>query len=179
MKKILLDSHTLFWFIDGNSRLSDAARGAIEAIDCTVCVSAVTAWEIASKFRLGKWPRAQALANDLPGIMSSHGFEPLPLSQPGRTHELGCGVRKRTENAPSLEIGRLDLEPADDSSNAHLHRTATDDRGQELAGEELLLRGREPAKSIVDVLGFVHRGRCREPSGTRRLAPLGSRGLLH
>jgi PIN domain nuclease of toxin-antitoxin system len=80
MKKILLDSHTLFWFIDGNSRLSDAARGAIEAIDCTVCVSAVTAWEIASKFRLGKWPRAQALANDLPGIMSSHGFEPLPLS---------------------------------------------------------------------------------------------------
>jgi PIN domain nuclease of toxin-antitoxin system len=80
MKKILLDSHTLFWFIDGNSRLSDAARGAIEAIDCTVCVSAVTAWEIASKFRLGKWPRAQALANDLPGIMSTHGFEPLPLS---------------------------------------------------------------------------------------------------
>src|SRR6266404_765720 len=80
MKKILLDSHTLFWFIDGNSRLSDAARGAIEAIDCIVCVSAVTAWEIASKFRLGKWPRAQALANDLPGIMSTHGFEPLSLS---------------------------------------------------------------------------------------------------
>jgi PIN domain nuclease of toxin-antitoxin system len=65
MRKILLDSHALFWFIDSDSRLSNAARGAIEATDCTVCVSAVTAWEIASKFRLGKWPRAQALANDL------------------------------------------------------------------------------------------------------------------
>ncbi len=80
MRKILLDSHALFWFIDGDSRLSNAARGAIEATDCTVCVSAVTAWEIASKFRLGKWPRAQALANDLAGIMSALDFEPLPLS---------------------------------------------------------------------------------------------------
>jgi PIN domain nuclease of toxin-antitoxin system len=43
-------------------------------------VSAVTAWEIASKFRLGKWPGAQALANDLADIMSALGFEPLPLS---------------------------------------------------------------------------------------------------
>jgi PIN domain nuclease of toxin-antitoxin system len=80
MTKILLDSHALFWFIDGDSRLSNAARGAMEATNCTVYVSAVTAWEIASKFRLGKWPKAQALANDLAGIMSALGFEPLPLS---------------------------------------------------------------------------------------------------
>jgi len=78
--RILLDSHALFWFIDGNSRLSVAAFEAINATDSVVCVSAVTAWEIASKFRLGKWPAAQALANDLAGIMSAHGFEPLPLS---------------------------------------------------------------------------------------------------
>src|SRR5215813_15637739 len=80
MKKILLDSHALFWFIDGNSRLSNAARDAIEATDCTVCVSAITAWEIASKFHLGKWPRAQALANDLAGIISAFRFEPLSIS---------------------------------------------------------------------------------------------------
>src|SRR5216684_1441198 len=47
-----------FWFIDGNSRLSVAALEAIKATDGVVCVSAVTAWEIASKFRLGKWPAA-------------------------------------------------------------------------------------------------------------------------
>jgi PIN domain nuclease of toxin-antitoxin system len=80
MTRILLDSHALFWFIDGDSRLSHAARDAIEATDGVVCVSAVTAWEVASKFRLGKWPGAQGLANDLAGIMSAHGFEPFPLS---------------------------------------------------------------------------------------------------
>jgi len=87
----LLDSHALFWFINGDSRLSNAARGAIEATDCTVCVSAVTAWEIASKFRLGKWPRAQALANDLAGIMSALGFEPLPLSLEHARHAAVMG----------------------------------------------------------------------------------------
>src|SRR5215831_21327555 len=80
MTTILLDSHTLFWFIDGNSRLSASARDAIEDVGNVVYVSAVTAWEISSKFRLGNWPGARALANDLAGIMSAHGFEPLPVS---------------------------------------------------------------------------------------------------
>jgi PIN domain nuclease of toxin-antitoxin system len=77
---ILLDSHAPFWFIDGDQRLSPSARDAIGDIGNVVYVSAVTAWEIASKFRLGKWPGAQALASDLAGIMSINGFEPLPLS---------------------------------------------------------------------------------------------------
>jgi PIN domain nuclease of toxin-antitoxin system len=80
MTRILLDSHALFWFIDGDSRLSPAARDVIKDAGNVVYVSAVTAWEIASKFRLGKWPDAEALVNDLAGIMSTHGFEPLPLS---------------------------------------------------------------------------------------------------
>jgi len=80
MTTILLDSHALFWFIDGDSRLSPAALDIIRATDSVVYVSAVTAWEIASKFRLGKWPGARALANDLADIMSTYGFEPLALS---------------------------------------------------------------------------------------------------
>jgi PIN domain nuclease of toxin-antitoxin system len=80
MTRILLDSHALFWFIDGDPRLSRPALEAIEAVDGVVCVSAVTAWEIANKFRYGKWPAAGALANDLAAIMSAHDFEPLPLS---------------------------------------------------------------------------------------------------
>ena len=80
MTRLLLDSHALFWFVDGDSRLSLAAREAIQDTANIVYVSAVTAWEIASKFRLGKWPGAQALANDLSGIMSALSFEPLPLN---------------------------------------------------------------------------------------------------
>ena len=80
MMRILLDSHTLFWFIRGNTRLSQSAREAIEAVDNAVHVSAVSAWEVASKFSAGKWPDAEILARDFIGIMSAHGFEPLPLS---------------------------------------------------------------------------------------------------
>jgi PIN domain nuclease of toxin-antitoxin system len=80
MTSLLLDSHALFWFVDGNSRLSAAARNAIQDSGNGVYISAVTAWEIANKFRLGKWPGVQALANDLAGIMSELHFESLPLS---------------------------------------------------------------------------------------------------
>jgi PIN domain nuclease of toxin-antitoxin system len=80
MTRLLLDSHALFWFIDGDPRLSPAAREAIQDSANTVCVSAATAWEIADKFRLGKWPGAQALANDLARIMFALSFAPLPLS---------------------------------------------------------------------------------------------------
>jgi PIN domain nuclease of toxin-antitoxin system len=78
--RILLDSHTLFWFLHGDARLSRLAREAIEAIDAAVHVSAITAWEIAYKSGAGKWPQAEILARDFLGIMSTHGFEPLSLS---------------------------------------------------------------------------------------------------
>ncbi len=93
MKKILLDSHALFWFIDGDSRLSDAARSAIEAIDCGVCVSAATAWEIVNKVRIGKWPGARALANDLAGIISNLGFEHCRSALSTRAMPVWCGAR--------------------------------------------------------------------------------------
>jgi PIN domain nuclease of toxin-antitoxin system len=80
MARLLLDSHALFWFMDGDKRLSRQACEAVQDTGNIVYVSAVTAWEIASKFRLGKWPGAQALVNDLARIMSELSFEPLPLS---------------------------------------------------------------------------------------------------
>jgi PIN domain nuclease of toxin-antitoxin system len=80
MTRLLLDSHALFWFVDGDSRLSAAARDAIQNPASAIYVSAVTAWEITNKFRLGKWPGVKALAHDLAGIMSELRFEALPLS---------------------------------------------------------------------------------------------------
>jgi PIN domain nuclease of toxin-antitoxin system len=78
--RILLDSHALFWFIDGDARLSRTARDAIEQPATIVNVSAVTAFEISNKVRQGKWPGAQTLANELLEIVARLNFEPLPLS---------------------------------------------------------------------------------------------------
>ena len=43
-------------------------------------VSAASAWEIATKHRLGKLPGADALALDIPGAIANQGFEELPIT---------------------------------------------------------------------------------------------------
>ena len=48
-----LDTHTWVWWIDGDPRLSDVARGAIES-DVEVAVSAISVWELATLERLGR-----------------------------------------------------------------------------------------------------------------------------
>jgi PIN domain nuclease of toxin-antitoxin system len=66
--------------LDGDRRLSDRARAAIEADDATVYVSAVTAWEIATKVRLGKWPEAASLATSLATVIAQFGFVALSVT---------------------------------------------------------------------------------------------------
>ncbi len=78
--RLLLDTHAFFWWFSGSSRLSPRARQAIEDEGNDVLVSAATAWEIATKHRLGKLPEATPLAQDITGAMASQGFEELPIS---------------------------------------------------------------------------------------------------
>lgn len=52
--RLLLDSHTLLWFCEGNASLSVAARTAIEDLGNEKYVSHATAWEGAIKASLGK-----------------------------------------------------------------------------------------------------------------------------
>ena len=54
MTQLLLDTHALLWWWSGDSSLSSAARAAITDADATVYVSAASAWEIATKVRLGR-----------------------------------------------------------------------------------------------------------------------------
>jgi PIN domain nuclease of toxin-antitoxin system len=46
----------------------------------TVFVSAASAWEIATKFRLGKLPGAAAIVNDIAAVVTSQAFSPLPVT---------------------------------------------------------------------------------------------------
>jgi PIN domain nuclease of toxin-antitoxin system len=77
--RVLLDTQVFFWWETDNRRLSNEAREAIA--DAThVFVSAVTAWELATKTRLGKWPEAAELAAEIEGALEAEDFEPLPIS---------------------------------------------------------------------------------------------------
>ena len=77
---LLLDTHALIWWVTGNTRMPENVRGAIAAVDETVLVSAASAWEIATKHRLGKLPEAEALMPDMAGILAGQGFSALPIS---------------------------------------------------------------------------------------------------
>jgi PIN domain nuclease of toxin-antitoxin system len=52
--RVLLDTHALIWWAIADKRLSKKVRRLIENEATTVVVSAATAWEIATKVRLGK-----------------------------------------------------------------------------------------------------------------------------
>ena len=52
--KLLLDTHTLLWFIAGNSNLSPASRKLIEGTENEKFVSAASIWETAIKVSIGK-----------------------------------------------------------------------------------------------------------------------------
>src|SRR5437868_12205710 len=78
--RVLFDSHAFVWFLAGDQRFSERARRVVAAEDTVACVSAVTAWEIANKVRLGKWPEAAALAGSFSDIIDEHGFEPISIT---------------------------------------------------------------------------------------------------
>jgi len=77
---LLLDTHALLWWLDGDERLSPVARAAIADGASQILVSAASAWEITTKHRLGKLPGATDVARDVSGCVAAQGFEELPIS---------------------------------------------------------------------------------------------------
>ncbi|MBV9303149.1 MAG: type II toxin-antitoxin system VapC family toxin [Acidobacteriaceae bacterium] len=76
----LLDTHALLWWLSDDPALTKAARRIIAETRNTVFVSAASAWEIATKVRLGKLPTAADLATDFTGQIVREGFQILPIS---------------------------------------------------------------------------------------------------
>jgi PIN domain nuclease of toxin-antitoxin system len=78
--KLLLDTHALIWWLEGNEALSPRARDAISDETNSIAVSAASAMEVATKFRLGKLPGAALLAQDFEAIVAAQGFTELAIS---------------------------------------------------------------------------------------------------
>ena len=78
--RLLLDTHALIWWLRGDARLGASARPAIEDRRNEVIVSAVSAFEVTTKHRLGKLPEADVLARDFDGERRKEGFLALDIS---------------------------------------------------------------------------------------------------
>ncbi|MGF7150456.1 PIN domain nuclease of toxin-antitoxin system [Sphingomonas zeicaulis] len=78
--KLLLDTHALIWWLNGDEALSHRAREAIADEANEVAVSAASAMEVATKFRIGKLPDAALLATDFEAVIASQGFAELAIT---------------------------------------------------------------------------------------------------
>jgi PIN domain nuclease of toxin-antitoxin system len=63
--KILVDTHALVGWIIDNPNLSARTRALFADESNEILVSAVVAWELATKARSGKWPEALAIATSI------------------------------------------------------------------------------------------------------------------
>jgi PIN domain nuclease of toxin-antitoxin system len=76
----LLDTNTVIWWFFGAELLSYHSFEAIADRSIDVYVSAVSAMEIATKFRIGKLKLAAPLAARFAEVTTEEGFKPLPLT---------------------------------------------------------------------------------------------------
>ncbi|MBK8465718.1 MAG: type II toxin-antitoxin system VapC family toxin [Chloracidobacterium sp.] len=76
---LLLDTHTLLWFIAGSSNLSTDARNLIEDTEHEKFVSIASIWETAIKTSIGKMTLSAPFEALFPHQLQINGFELLPV----------------------------------------------------------------------------------------------------
>jgi len=76
----LLVTHAFLWRLDGGEKLSQAAQRTIADEANEIFISAASAWEIATKWRLGRLSAAEAVARIIPETIADQGFGELPIT---------------------------------------------------------------------------------------------------
>jgi PIN domain nuclease of toxin-antitoxin system len=72
VKRFLVDTNAFLFWTSGGKKLSSRARKLIENPDHEILLSAVSSWEIAIKFALGKLSLPEPPAKFVPSRMHKH-----------------------------------------------------------------------------------------------------------
>ena len=94
---LLLDTHTLLWALTDPDKLSEMARTRLEDPSTTLLVSSASAWELATKHRLGKLAQAEAVVHALDQHLTRLGAQVLPI---GLNHALLAGRLEHPHRDP-------------------------------------------------------------------------------
>jgi len=97
MNAVLLDTHVLLWWLQGESKLSPTAQAIIQNPGYRVLVSAASAWEIAIKYKAGKLDAARALVARFQSAIEAENFVELPISV---RHAIEAGLLKGSHKDP-------------------------------------------------------------------------------
>jgi PIN domain nuclease of toxin-antitoxin system len=77
---VLLDTHVLLWALAEPERLSPNARALLSDRRVDVWVSSASAWEIATKHRIGKLPGASRIVSAFPQHLDRLGARALAIT---------------------------------------------------------------------------------------------------
>lgn len=89
MTSLLLDTHALLWTLLEPQRIPDATLDQIRDPGTDVVVSAASAWEVSTKFRLGKLDQAQAVIHGYADHLQHLRARELPIAS---RHALTAGL---------------------------------------------------------------------------------------
>ena len=78
--KLLLDTHVLLWALLEPAKLSPSLRDLLEDSRHELWVSAASAWEIATKWRIGRLDHAEAVVKNYRQAINGLGAKDLPIS---------------------------------------------------------------------------------------------------
>lgn len=95
--KILLDTHTLLWWWTDDPQLPEVPRALMADPANELLVSSVSAWEVSTKYRLGKLPEAKEIAENFAALVESSQMTPLPITI---EHALRAGALERYHRDP-------------------------------------------------------------------------------
>ena len=85
----LLDTCSLLWWWSNPASLSKRALALLKDPQNTFLVSAASAWEVATKFRIGKFPKGSRVIDEWEMRLLEDGFQELPI---GVRHALKAGT---------------------------------------------------------------------------------------
>jgi PIN domain nuclease of toxin-antitoxin system len=77
--KLLLDTHTLLWSLGKTNELSKRALKELKDVNNDIFVSAISLWEIALKYSIGKLIIEEIDIKDIPKYCENMGFELISL----------------------------------------------------------------------------------------------------
>jgi PIN domain nuclease of toxin-antitoxin system len=77
---VLVDTHALVWWLIDKPSLSSRSRALFADDSNEILVSAVVAWELATKARSRKWPEAAAIVANIASVIDDNGFAPLSIT---------------------------------------------------------------------------------------------------
>jgi PIN domain nuclease of toxin-antitoxin system len=77
--KLLLDTHSLIWFLNGDEKLSVKVKDAIENSGNVKFVSVASVWEIAIKISLDKFRFSKGFKHFLT-LIEENGFGMMPIT---------------------------------------------------------------------------------------------------